>query len=112
MTDTLHPAMAMAIVPFFKSKKEETPDEVKWAAMFVEDTIGNLKKCELYDTKIELEALITAIRKYPEELINKLNKSIETLEEKMLKAEICPKCGVRLDWDGNLKCHECGFEEE
>ena len=89
------------------------------------------------DDKIELQedlnALKTAIKEQPEELVGYIKSRINIIREELVEDGKCPDCGADLEFErdksldtyvpygegsvlyeegGSMKCPDCGFEKE
>lgn len=129
MDNNLNPVFSGILNSFIKPVKKQN---LSFDAQWVIDVIA-----ENSDDKIELQedlnALKTAIKEQPEELVAYIKNIIDTTRDKLIDENKCPDCGAELEFErneeldtyvpygdtnviyeegGSMKCTDCGFEKE
>ena len=129
MDNNLNPVFSGILNSFIKPVKKQN---LSFDAQWVIDVIA-----ENSDDKIELQedlnALKTAIKEQPEELVAYIKNIIDTTRDKLIDENKCPDCGAELEFErneeldtyvpygdtnviyeegGSMKCPDCGFEKE
>lgn len=129
MNNNLNPVFAGILNNFANPVKKK---KLSLSAQCVIDFIADIS-----DGKIELQedlnALKTAIKEQPEELVAYINNIIDITREELVDDDKCPDCGADLEFvrdksmdtyvpygntsvlykeGGIMKCPDCGFEKE
>lgn len=129
MNNNLNPFFSEILDSFIKPVKKQ---KLSFDAQCAIDVI-----VENSDDKIELQedlnALKTAIKEQPEELVAYIKNIIDITRDELIDENKCPDCGAELEFErnealdtyvpygdtsvlyeegGSMKCPDCGFEKE